>query len=305
MQNGIPLSEVPGPGQPLHGIYYGVVLSVYAADDVEAQRASSPPQILCDVAFMRGGRCRAVVLQRGSSIRNRSLWVPAASTLSLSTDQPLNLKKDESAQQVTDPNDLDGERVIVSFLGGDRDHPVILGSIEHPRASRTVVYPGELQPVERGAGDGGPKRKLESTDRAVCHQGTIAKIDRGGSARVDLRRAGVSNSGLTFDADGETSGVVDVSMRTGGELVIRNEAGVPVFHLRITSGGVELDIGQAASERVILGDAFASLFDSHTHLTPYGKTGPVSPEQTVATAELDAGTRVLSPRVKLPAGNGG
>lgn len=284
----------------------GVVLATYYADD-DGQEQASPPQVLCDVWPLRGGGFipGVPVMQRGSCVGNVSLWVPQPSRTNLATGEALRLSGDGTIENPpTSPDDLDGEFVVVDWLDGSILRPVVVGSLPHPKGARVQaglvpqaipsVTPGEAADLPAGP---------DGNERYVAHQGLVGRIDRAGNLRLDLAGSGVANDGVTEDAPAGDSGRVDLNLRAGGQLVVRS-AGVPVFVVTADADGkVTIDLGRDASERAVLGDRFAALFDGHRHPTPFGTTGPVVLEDRIAPAQDDPARRVLSERVRYPAGD--
>lgn len=288
------------------GLARAVVLTTYYADAEDARQARSRPrQVLCDVWLMRGGRLPGVpVLQHGSAVTNASLWVPQATTRNLVSGEPLTLTNaGEGAPPATSPEDLDGEQVLVGWIDGHADRPIVLGSLTHtrgayPQNGAVAVAPPTVTPGEAAELPKGP----DGNERWVAHQGTVARIDRNGNVRIDAAGAGIGNDGETdVRGEGETSGHVDLNLGAGAELVIRS-GGVPVVRIKARPNGqVEVDLGVDPSERGVLGDRFAALFDGHRHLDALGTTGPVVVEDRIAERQEDPDRRVLSERVRLPA----
>lgn len=303
LQAGIQRRRLFRRGEPMTTMLRGTVVKVYPADDADAQDRSVPAQTLCDVLLARGGILRAPVAQHGSSVANVSRWCPTPARTNMITGEKLVLTNDGLQNPPSRLDDLDGEQVLVAFIEGEIDRPVIMASLEHPRGVRQVrgrtAMPGT---AARTATD--VRQHGEVGERFVAHQGTTARIDHGGSIRADLRRAGVGNDDRTYDAPDEPAGNVDVALRAGSSLLVRNEAGEPIFVLTVdAAGSCTLDIGRTAGERMVLGDRFQTLFDNHRHTSWYGMTGPVAPDGRIATAQAGgAATRVLSERARLPAG---
>ena len=239
----------------------GMVVRVIAADAVDQGDVVTPPQPLCDVLLARGGIVRAPVMQRGSSIGNGSYWTPQPARTNLVTGAAVKVEGDGLVPQPARLEDLDGEMVLVGWMDGEIDRPVIVGSFQHPRTPRRINARVSIPVVAEGAGNS-PRRDLDVQTRAVTHQGTTAALDRGGNVRLDLRRAGVANDGSTYDANGETAGVVDVALRRGTETVIRAEDGVPILRIMVDAAGeVSFRVGRAPDARVFLAGPLASHLD--------------------------------------------
>jgi len=246
---------------PMTALVRGMVVRVIAADAVDQGDVVTPPQPLCDVLLARGGIVRAPVLQRGSSIQNGAYWTPAPARTNLVTGAAVKIEGDQLAPQPARLEDLDGEMVLVAFMEGDLDRPVIVGSYQHPRTPRRINERVSIPTVAEGQGND-PRRDFDVQTRAVTHQGTVAALDRGGNVRLDLRRAGVANDGRTYDANGETAGVVDVALRRNTETVIRAQDGVPILRIMVGDDDeVSFRVGREPNARVFLAGPLASHLD--------------------------------------------
>lgn len=234
----------PGPTR-------GVVVRVITGDDTPEQDRAVPHQVLCDVVFARGGIVRALVMQRGSSVENVSRWVPTPARTNMATGEPIKLTNDGIDPPPSNLEDLDGEIVLVDWIERDLDRPIIIGSLEHPRGRRRSISRYSPPRVAQGA-TFGVRQHSDARERFVAHQGTTARLDVAGNARLDLRRAGVANDGKTYDAPGDDAGNLDVSLRNGSEVVIRAEDGAPIFRIRAVAGGISLHIGRGTGERILL-----------------------------------------------------
>lgn len=323
-----------------YGLYLGVVLRTYYADDDQVNRRIIPGQLVCDVVCPRYGTLNVVpVAQHGSSFTNGSMWVPQPCTSNVVEGGAAAIANDG---QNAAPNidELDGERVLIGFENGNRARPWIMGSAQHPLTSRPQngktlrEIPG---PTEDGSRAPGP----DGNERWAAHQGSVVRLDRRGNLAVNTRGAGVGNDGKTDVSEDQVSGHIDLDVKAGAQVVIRF-AGSPVFRLRVDGdGGVVFDLGEEASQRAVLGERLQSLYDVHGHMlievpphthaaaggnhpvsgTPQtgpvldvitgqpslvlaAKTGAPTPESTIAAAQANPATAVLSERVHLPGTSG-
>lgn len=252
LQAGIPRKPYISRREPTAGPHLGMVVATYAADDPTVQGRTNPPQILCDVMMARGGILRAQVMQRGSSVSNVDRWVPRPVQTNIATGAAVKFTQDGLDPAPSNLYDLDGDLVLVSYVGANYELPIIIGSIEHPRGTRGVptayavptVAQGQPMPMQ-SAGDIG--------SRYVAHQGTQAQIDRAGNVRLDLRGAGVANDATTYAAANTTAGNVDVAVRAGSEVVVRNQAGVPVVRVIVQTGGnISARVGASPTDTVLI-----------------------------------------------------
>ena len=148
---------------------------------VGTQNMVSRRGIFCDVLVvedrMRGLLPQVPIMSLGSGVSDDNSWVPRPCTVAIGSDgllleggSPLDLSG------CTFPQDLDGDRVIVAFVGGDRRRPLILGSLKHPRS----LYPEE---------------------NSDSHK--YRRIIRGNRVQVD------DNGRVYVDITGQTTGSVD------------------------------------------------------------------------------------------------
>lgn len=250
-QAGIPRKLYRRRADATPGLMLGMVVATYSGDDRDKQGQTSPPQVLCDVLMLNGGVLRAQVMQRGSSVANVDRWVPSAARSNVVTGAAVKLTNDGISPPPSNIYDLDGDVVVVDFLGSV-DVPIIVGSIEHPRTLRPTKTQYSVPGVVQGAGipmqSGGDVRA-----RYLAHQGAQVQVDRAGNVRLDMRGSGVANDGQTYDAADTASGNVDVCVRTGSEVVVRNQAGVPMLRVLATEGGnLSLRAGTAPSDTVLI-----------------------------------------------------
>lgn len=253
VQAGIPRRPYRSRRDAAVGPLLGMVVATYAATNASVQGQTNPPQVLCDVLMVRGGILRAQVMQRGSSVSNVDRWVPAPARTNMATGAAVKLTQDGLDPAPANIYDLDGDLVLVQFVGANYELPVIVGSIEHPRGTRGVpaayavptVAQGQPMPMQ-SAGDLG--------SRYIAHQGTQAQIDRAGNVRLDLRGAGVANDATTYAAPDTTAGNLDVAVRANSEVVVRNEAGVPVVRIIVEPGGnISARVGASPTDTVLIG----------------------------------------------------
>lgn len=288
------------PVEPFFGVLRAVVVAVYYADDTNAPGPHGGRQPVCDLVTLSDSRFPLYgvpILQHGSAITNGSAWVPQPCRANLDGG-PVEVVP---AAQTPAPSldALDGDRVLVTFVDGKLDSPVIIGTVPHPRTLRPHRSAGAALPAGGGA-DYAADPAPDGLERWVGHQGTVARIDRAGNALLDTTSAGTANDGESVDAEG--AGHLDVNIAPGASVVLRF-GGRAEFHLRVQGEGdgqrVVLDVGKGADQRVVLGDRLMALFDLHQHTTFYGQTGPVTPATSMSTAQADGARAALSDRVKV------
>lgn len=252
LQAGIPRKTYRKRSEPMPGMMRGMVVATYSGEQADKQGQTNPPQVLCDVLMVNGGVVRAQVMQRGSSVSNVSRWVPCAARSNVVTGAAVKLTQDGLDPPPASIYDLDGDMVVVEFLEGSVELPIIVGSIEHPRALRPTKTQYSVPAVVQGQGtvmqSGGDIRS-----RYLAHQGAQVQVDRAGNVRLDMRGAGVANDGKTYDAPDTASGNVDVCVRSGSEVVIRNQAGVPMVRaIADAAGNLSLRVGTSPTDTVLI-----------------------------------------------------
>jgi hypothetical protein len=175
----------------------GVVVATYVIDDphypvpeVADPAAANPVCVYCDVlcyTAMPGMRwvpiLKAMVLQDKGSIHNGRVWKPKAATMDI-TGNKFNV------DGATNPAHYDGDHVLVGFIDGNRNQPVILGGIPHP--SHNV---GNL---DRSKGHRNRLKVADGDPDFWKHHGTFFGVDTNGDWLVDTTFA---NDG-TWDTEG-------------------------------------------------------------------------------------------------------
>lgn len=313
IQAGVPSGPVRADRSARGLLLRGVVLNAFVADSKGhpredwADQAEGPPwHVYCDVlAFtdqpgQRWLRLRGVmVAQPGPSGLHRGrMWRPRPSSINLSGPTA-------ELDQTVNPADLDGDHVLVGFLGDSFDQPVILASLPHPQ-------------VDLGHQDGPAGQRLHLVEAdgdpdLTRHHGVTWGVDDHGDWQVDSRRA---NSGEIEPARGFDEPVPPTTGKgaqtyllpkdTQYRVVLQDMANpsAPVDKLvfRLDAGGLTLELEgatvQAAGKDAtatfkVGGGAVAvaianhlqtlytqlkAVFDAHTHATGTGPSGaPASP----------------------------
>ena len=136
-------------------------------------------EILCDVLVytprFKGFQYLVRVMQPIHGRSDAAPWYPRPSRAAATGQGPLSTGLPGAA---TSPADLDGDHVILGFLGGDRQRPIILGALTHPRAAEAFAA---WQVVTSGAG---PIR-----EHVIRHRGTKIRIDAAGNLWIDTTGA--------------------------------------------------------------------------------------------------------------------
>lgn len=262
------------PLEPRRGPYRAVVINTYVSDDEANTRRKK--FVTCDVIIVRTGvpMSRVPVEQRNFGVNNvHQLWVPRPSTRVISTNEALNLRSVGATGKLegrgTAYDDLDGDQVLVDFVEGDIDYPVVRGALQHQRSNRQVVN----STSDRG--------KASKDEYYTHHQGTEVRIDKDGNVLFDT-------VGAYSDLVDETGSGGDfrVRMKDSKTYVIEMDGTDVLEVYQDGSGQVRVDLGEGAGERLVLGDSFRTflnnflnlVFNLHTHTIPYGgSTGTPNP----------------------------
>ena len=137
-----------GIGRSARGLLLrGVVLAVYKPDDpTNAARSQTWPfdptahnSILCDVLIIdrlyRTKLTNVPIVMASAGLNDHEVWVPRPTSLSLQ-GEALALSLEGSQIPTSATHNMDGDHVLIGFLGDDTHQPVILGQIVHPRTKR-------------------------------------------------------------------------------------------------------------------------------------------------------------------------
>lgn len=261
------------PEAPVRGPYRALVVHTFVSDEKDN---SGEHQVECDVVLVHSNALikSVPVLQRGHGLNNvGGLWVPKAATRTVSGD-PLNLSSvySPTGEYQNPPSaldDSDGDMVLLDFIEANRNYPVIVGALPHERSKREVIDGTGW--TEGGAGsERGTPQKHEAYRR---HAGTEERINADGDYLLDT-------VGATADTEDETPGAggqVRIRVKSSQRLTVEMD-GTDVLEVFESGGQVRIDLGAGAAERLVLGDTFMALFNSHTHPTGVGPSGaPIQP----------------------------
>ncbi len=190
-----------------------------------------------------------------------------------------------------------GSKVWVEYEEGNLDSPIWVGVFWSAPSGATEI-PEEAQDME----DNEPKRRVLKTSSG--HVLEFCDIDGKESVTISHKDGAI----LTFDEKGS----ITLGNKTGtfvylnaedGELAIADEGGnnvrlgesnitltnkdgsvidmagtaVQVIAKNVMVRSDTISLGEGAMEPAILGRAFASIFDAHTHPTALGPSGPPIP----------------------------
>jgi hypothetical protein len=247
LQAGIPKVAATPPG-PFHALVRGVVLATYTCDD-EAhplrKLGLTPSSVYCDClcfSSMDGGSSyfflpAVAVTQPFGGLHKGAVYKPRATTR-LTSDKPL------SAITPVDVSQMDGDHVLIGFLEGRTNHPVIVGHLPHP--SRDLGNDPALP--------AGQRQKLNLVDGDplfMAHHGSRFGVGTDGSFLVDTTRANsggltpTSGDAPTLPGQGNISLQVPIAAYIGAAICDASVPAVPAVltSLRLQAGKLSFDTG--------------------------------------------------------------
>jgi hypothetical protein len=243
----------------------------------------------CDVVLVRTNFTlyNVPVMQRQHGVNNvHDLWVPRQSTRVIGDDAAtLNLQRQHSRRgtrvgPATPLGDCDGDMVLLDFIEANPDYPIIIGALVHERTNRIVR-----------AGDGWREGEVETRGNPrrdelyTHHYGAEIRINEQGDVLIDS--VGAYEDTSTEDAS-VSSGQVRIRVKDSQKFTVAIGDDEDVLEVWKDGAQLRIDLGEGATERLVLGDSFmsflnnffTSIFDNHTHLgvtTGPGTSGIPSP----------------------------
>lgn len=254
------------PPQAVLGPSRAIVLRTYYPDAAGLRQGLG---VECDV-LTYGPTARVlprVPVKGGGGAYALEIWTPAPTTKNLRTGRPVSWTStttNDVIATVDSAADLDGDHVLVEFLGGRSDDPIITAPLPHPRASRRPKG-SNLTPIQ--AGQAHPATP-DAPCRYVRHAGTVAMVDRRGSVVVDTTAAPETSGG---DPAGGSEPAANVVVQLAGAARLEVRVGSEVL-LVVENGQVK--IGASPTMHGVLFEALKTVWDAHTHPTAFGPSGP-------------------------------
>jgi hypothetical protein len=232
---------------------------------------------------------RALVSQNHGGIHSGKVWKPRAATMDI-TGSPMDLNKG------TNPANLDGDHVIVEFLDGNFNQPIITGALPHPQA--------DLGNEQKDAGHRMRLKKTDGDPDFWKHHGAFYGVSDDGDFVVDLTEAW---AGGDLQSDGKepavagdgTTGNYKVRLPAGASFTIELDTGENL-KLELKDGGAKFTLGDGAVSIAIadylqtLYGNFKTIYDVSSHPTGTGPSGP----PTVAAPAWDA--KINSTKARIP-----
>lgn len=197
-----------------YGKHRAVVINTYATD--EDQNPSSY-QVRCDIILARSMIPLAnVPVMSPAGVNDARPWSPTPTTGTFS-GEPLNLrtfsKRGTFEGNPTPFSDINGDHVVIEFIEGNPNFPMIVGKMPHEFTKRAVVDGGGWSNDTQDAQRGVPEKQ----ELYARHWGTEFRVNATGDVLIDT-------VGATQDLDNEipapTGGEVRVRLKRGQELVV-------------------------------------------------------------------------------------
>jgi hypothetical protein len=270
--------------RPMLGIYRALVVETFPpqlAGGIDNPESYRKFQVECNVILLKSQLFlrRVPVQQPSYSVNNAQPWVPQAATRVLSTGQPPNFHVRSSRGSFVAPasdfGDTDGDMVLVEFVEGLVDFPIITGSLTHEQSNR-IVRAGN------GWSEGGgslQRGNPEADEQYLHHKGAEVRINGDGDVLIDT--VGAYTDPIT-ESPVTAAGQVRIRVKSTQRLTIAMGEDEDVLEVWKDGAQLRVDLGQGATERVVLGDAFrtflnnwfSATYDTHTHTTGMGPSGP-------------------------------
>jgi len=275
IQSGIdarPRADVPR-FDPRDRPFRAVVLEARVVGDEDNIRGLS---VECDVLLVRSGIVirGAQVLQRAHGVNNaHGLWIPKGTTRDVVEEgHPLNLSRTHSRRgtpvgEITPLGNVDGDQVLLDFIEGRIDYPLIVGALTHEQTNRLVETGDGWR-----EGDAGTRGHPRRGEFYVHHQGAELRVNEQGDVLIDT--VGAYEDGATEDASDTGYGQVRIRVKEGQRFTVALGDDDDVLEVWKDGGQLRIDLGEGATERLVLGDSFRSYVndqvkayvDAHTHL---------------------------------------
>jgi len=288
------------PQVPRRSHYRAIVVNTNVTD--EQDEFGPQYAVECDVLLVATGErlMNVQVMQSQHGVNNvHDLWIPRPSTRVISGNGNLNLTGAVSLRgtyigPITPLDDTDGDMVVVSFLEGRPDWPLIVGALPHQRTNRVVIA-GEGWAEGTGADQRGVPEKNEYF---VHHNGAEIRVNGSGEVLIDT--VGAYTDEATEDASPDV-GQVRIRVKEADNTSVRFTVAIgddaDVLEVFKVGSQLRIDLGENADEQLVLGNRLKTYIDDeiktkvntfwtsvyavHKHSVPMaGTTGPPDTPQT-------------------------
>jgi len=162
-----------------------------------------------------------------------------------------------------------GDEVLVAFVHGDMRYPIVLGGL----------YNGEDKP---------PTARTDGRDQKIIrtrHGHEVLMDDTESKAAVRITSA----AGHVVELDDQGK-AIKITAAEGGSVTVTAQGDITLKAPKVTVDSPSIDLGGGATEPLVLGNALLQAFNTHTHPSAAGPTGPPTPPLTPAVLAKKART---------------
>lgn len=262
----------------------------------------------CDVVLVRTQIAirNVPVMQRQHGINNvHDLWVPRPATRVVSDPAlPLNLSRVYSRRGTfigppTPLGDTDGDMVLVDFIEGNQDYPIIIGALPTERTNRVLRAGAGWREGEHDT-RGNPRRD----EYYVHHYGCELRINEQGELLIDT--VGAYSDASTEDASSTSIGQIRMRVKDGQRITFAVGNDEDVVQIYKDSGQLKVDLGKNADQQIPLGndqlDALKAVLDAiDTFASALAHATPAAPNAALTVASVLAAYNVGPPAGGLAA----
>lgn len=235
-------------GLRAHGLVSrGVVLATYRqldGDPAFPETVGAASAVYCDVLLysasegMRGAPLRRVLVAQDCGMHDGHVWLPRAATMDVSKTSAAETGLDI---RTADPQNLDGDHVLIQYIDDSFHQPVITRRLPHPRMGQG----------NESLASAGHRMKLKLVDGNPDfwkHHGSFVGFDNEGGFIVDTSRAhngALGAEGAEEPADNAANGdqtFVVNSKATFRIVGVNPDGAVPKFELLISDNSLVLKL---------------------------------------------------------------
>jgi hypothetical protein len=242
---------------------------------------------------------RVPVMQRVGEV-NAEPWIPKPTTRDILKNTPIAMlgpitrlgTPNPQGTQMPSFEHLDGDHVIVDFIGANPSSPIVVGMETHPATKRKVLE-GAGFTVGASAATRGTAFRDE---RFMRFAGTEMRINGHGDVLLDTTGADPSDPiAETPIAGPGGGGSVQLALKAEKELIITDDAGVVILRARKVGGQMRVSLEGGLLRSMVLGEPLRDWLLALKVPTGVGLSGvPLNP--STGAPPVDLTIDVLSTR---------